>query len=1595
MNAMRLFLRFWALLVLVSLSWQAAADDTDIYGGNSTAGAAPNLLIVIDSAANFSANAANCTYADGSAPTLNGTAGGIEQCALVDTINALPDAGTVNIGLMSYNANNIGSGAAAGVAATCSGGASASGNNGNGGCLLMPFTLMDAAGKARFVSFIKSWQSSGTTNATNFVIKTNAEATGAAVQEAWAYYDGKVGISGTNYATDIIGGGCQKNFMIFIGNAFNSSGTPGDGSGAADPSNSTTGLNSAQAGATTAQKIKLSNTVYFDTATCGVSSIAASTSSSDWSSNWADEWTRLMYQKDASSDRDGVQHIITYAIGVIDQASCKPLYSALLKNMAEYGGGKYFQSSGNANDIKNAILKILNEVQAVNSVFASSSLPVSVNAQGTYLNQIYMGMFRPDPEANPRWLGNLKQYSFIVNADGSLALGDALGLGALSSSGTGFLSPNATSFWTCSNASNAYLSSLTAAERALLACPSDNDPSGGFWQNFPAFAQSAGVFYDLPDGEYVEKGGAAQQIRLHNLTADYTATAGTSTNPRKLYTYCAAGSSCIADLANNANVFSPSNPDMTDSMFGSFTRYKVSSIVRTGTTAVVTTAGNHGFTTGNLISISGADDSAYNVTQTPSAVTANTFTITGLPDYPTTPSAAAYIVGLHNTSTAYNVSSITRPGGSTATNSETATATTSSVHPFVAGNGVTISNASPPYGGLVVINASPAPTATSFTYPVTLTPSVTSANTYTVFRPSTGLAITSIAKGSGKSTVTTANNHGLAGGQTVTISGTGNALYDKTFTVVATPAPGATTFQINIGSANGSGFSSAGAIVTGQSQTLTIAPGNISRASNAATTMATATGITASIFYNGAQVQIAKSAGTNTNESAYEGTFTIACSGTCASFTFSVPVSPALSATRIDSTQPITAAFGGSPDTIAAGAITRSGATATMTGLTANKFASGNLVDISTVGSYPNEAAYAGTWTIACSGTCTTATFGPVTLTPTSPALGASILAYSGAAPNPTPLINWVRGQDNFGDETGPGGDVTMRPSVHGDVLHSRPMVLNYGDTKGVVVFYGDNGGVFHAVNGNKHNFAGTPASWGTPGGEIWGFVPPEVFSKLSRQRINDPDLLLPTTPVGITPAPQKKDYFIDGATGVYQLTDSAGVVQKAVLYLTMRRGGSLIYALDVTDPAQPQVLWRVDSSSLGMAELGQTWSLPKVARVKGRASPVLIFGAGYDTNEDSEPPSVADTMGRGIFILDALTGSLVWSATYGASAGCTSGVDPVTTTTGSVACTNPKLLYAMPSDVTLIDKNSDGYIDRLYVGDLGGNLWRVDLEPSLISSLADTWQINRIASLGCYSSDCPLPTSTTPRKIFFPPEVISASGYDAVFVVTGDREHPLVGSTSTQRNNRVFMLQDQHTGSDVLASPAQALIRPNQLTDQTDCSSTTVKAPCTTTTTWVAYAGQSPGYSITLAPGEKGVNAPLVVAGSVYFGTNQPTPVDPSKCTSNLGEARGYRLNPFTAQYGYTVFDGGGLPPSPVAGVVQIERTIVGADGTTTTVMENVPFAIGTGQGQVTPGGEKMGNPEAPPCAGADCKSAEGGAKPPIDVSTSRTRTYWYVEGK
>lgn len=500
-----------------------------------------------------------------------------------------------------------------------------------------------------------------------------------------------------------------------------------------------------------------------------------------------------------------------------------------------------------------------------------------------------------------------------------------------------------------------------------------------------------------------------------------------------------------------------------------------------------------------------------------------------------------------------------------------------------------------------------------------------------------------------------------------------------------------------------------------------------------------------------------------------------------------------------------------------------------------------------------------------------------------------------------TALVNWAKGDDNNIDVDNDGSTTDVRPCIHGDVLHSRPAVINYnrnGDDNDVIAFYGANDGVFHAVKGGKTD---------TDGYELWGFIPEEFFGKLKRLRDNDTAM----------DAANPKPYFVDGSIGVYQYDgDNNGRLgdadDKLNLYLSMRRGGRFIYALDVNVPASPKFLWKRSNANDGYSELGQTWSEPKVAKINynGTAKTVLIFGGGYDPAVDDVPPDAtppAHSMGRGIFIVDALTGGVLWQA----------GPNP---TGAAHNVTVSEMVYSIPSDVTVLDRDRDNnkYVDRVYVGDTGGNVWRVDIGDINNDGTSNPaeWAVHKLASIG------------NTRKFLYPPDVVygkdARGSYDAVLIGSGDREHPF-DQTIT---NRFYMFKDRMTG---LSGAGQATITENDLYNAT-ANLIQVGTDAEKTAAETSLVG-SKGWYITLGIGEKVVTSAVTMAGSTFFSTNQPSAVEPGTC-ANLGIARTYTVSykdatatmNYDALEGLTTADrstpvpGGGYPPSPVPVIVEID---------------------------------------------------------------------------
>lgn len=970
-------------------------SDIDIYSGSSTTDP-PNVLILVDNTANWNTAFTN------------------EIAALVSTINGLP-ANQFRVGLMMFTETGNPN------------------NNIDGAYVRAAIRNMDTDYKVKFMALLNSLHKLND--------KSNGGKAGLTMAEAYYYFTGAAPYSGNQKVkTDYLGNnsgptpasnliyqqpnnalqsfagtaynspvvnGCARNYIIYLSN-----GAAQDNN--SDNTNASTRLSNAYASVNLSRPADLPLTP------------------NGSQSNVADEWARFM--------KKSPSNITTYTLDVDPITTGQgPGWSALLKSMAGQSGGEYFAVSSSGTQIAEKLVAIFNQIQAVNSVFSSASLPVSVNSRGTYLNQVFMGMFRPDADAKPRWRGNLKQYKFGYDvATDSLFLADAAGNPAISGA-TGFISPSAVSYWT---------------------------GTSSFWVN-----QQMGTplsSSDSPDGEVVEKGGAAQQIRTVYATNQAT---------RHVYT-------CISCAAN------------------------------------------------------------------------------------------------------------------------------------------------------------------------------------------TNLAASATAQ-------------------------------------------------------------------------------------------------------------------------------------------FSTANSSSMAAIASDSTQR----------------------------------------DL---------------------------------------------------------IINWVRGTDNAGDEDGPGSPTTIRPGVHGDVLHSRPAVVNYGTaaTPNIVVFYGTNDGMLRAVNGNQ---SGTGA-----GQELWSFIPEEHFPKLSRQRSNAPEIRLSTTVVvdeSSPSKPQPRDYFMDGPITIYQKIAADGSNTKVYLYSTMRRGGRFLYALDVTNPTQPKYLWRRAHTDTGFAKLGQTWSEPRVAKLKNRTNPVLIMGGGYDAAAEDLATPGTTTMGNAVFVLDAFDGSLIKRFDTDRS---------------------------VTADVGVMDSDLDGYTDRAYVVDTGGNIYRIDLETSA-SHDTSVWDIYKIAALN----------GGAQRKFFFAPDVVPTPTFTAILVGSGDREKPL-----------------QLTGSDAFFT-----VYDDRMAKGTPSP---VPSPVTTLGKVGTSQNMDAGCYIELATGEKVVNASTTFRGVTYFGTNKPTPPAPNVCKANLGEARTYAAPLFCRTPYSEKLEGGGLPPSPVAGFVTITYEQTNPDGTTTTVTKQKDFIIGAPNSK---------------------KSAIETGKSTSSLSAPRKRRYWYQE--
>jgi type IV pilus assembly protein PilY1 len=554
----------------------------------------------------------------------------------------------------------------------------------------------------------------------------------------------------------------------------------------------------------------------------------------------------------------------------------------------------------------------------------------------------------------------------------------------------------------------------------------------------------------------------------------------------------------------------------------------------------------------------------------------------------------------------------------------------------------------------------------------------------------------------------------------------------------------------------------------------------------------------------------------------------------------------------------------------------------------ASNFPDGNIVEKGGQG-YTLRSTTARTLKTCSPTSCTTLTDFAVTNTTdiTQARLGAADTAER------TALIGWARGLDMDTEKDGP---TAMRPSVHGDVVHSRPVAVDFGTATApkVVVFYGGNDGVFRAVNGNQTASIGSAAA----GSELWAFMPPEFYGNIKRIRDNTTQINFPNI---TTPGSQPKPYGMDGPITAYRGSTNTWV------YATMRRGGRALYAFNVpnANPANITLKWKrgCDDSgcSTGFSGIGQTWSAPKPLTAAGYSSPLLIVGGGYDACEDGDPHTCTSaTKGNKIYVLNADTGTLL-----------------------NTFDTDRSVI----ADITVVPDSATGLAKYAYAADLGGNVYRVDIGTA--APLA--WTSTKIASLGCSTPG----TCASNRKFMFAPDVIEANGEYVVLLGSGDREKPLLYySAATGVSNYFFMLRDRPAQADWLTLEA------------TNCSNTAVI--CLNSLYGITGIANPSAADLSLKKGwylgmsatEQVVTSAITIFGTVTFSTHAPDVPQAGACTSRLGTARVYNIfyadaasANGTPDRSETLPADTGLPPSPVAGMVSMEGE-----------EEPVAFCIGCG---------------------------------------------------
>ena len=300
--------------------------------------------------------------------------------------------------------------------------------------------------------------------------------------------------------------------------------------------------------------------------------------------------------------------------------------------------------------------------------------------------------------------------------------------------------------------------------------------------------------------------------------------------------------------------------------------------------------------------------------------------------------------------------------------------------------------------------------------------------------------------------------------------------------------------------------------------------------------------------------------------------------------------------------------------------------------------------------------------------------------------VGLDVEPDNGDTADEIKVIERLRGRD-WDYEAVPPEFVEQDHNKLGGIMHSAPVIIRdsthdsrFTRTK-EVAYVGDVYGMLHAISTND-------------GKELWAYIPSNLLPKLKNDR-TDPNAVPDFA--AVDGSPTAKDIFWDH--------DGDGDREwRTILVCAQGFGGNSIFALDVTDPDNWDVLWEAtDDISIGGQAPGGGMGYSFRATLDKVRVPVLYVNGDPVLDGYGNPVYTVKWMvyvatsfvniaeehgGINVFAFDLKTGTEQWtfSSTYADS------------------------VNDIPGAVTTYDIDDDTLADRLFVGDMNGRMWEIAL---------------------------------------------------------------------------------------------------------------------------------------------------------------------------------------------------------------------------------------------------------------------------------------------